>query len=151
MFDNIWKILTTVNACVRELAPRPMVKLFSLIEQIEILMYKLINFSKQAFFSEPTSICFPKSYMGQNTQISFSYSYKNNVFSYSFEDRNGILLPKLFWPTVRKNVQVIEKNFWKVFEIPRTIYSNSERSDQFLKQNAFLTCSWRFIRSNVLE
>ena len=24
-------------------------------------------------------------------------------------DRNGILLPKLFWPTVRKNVLVIEK------------------------------------------
>ena len=70
-----------MNACVRELAPRPMVKLFSLIEQIEILMYKLINFSKQAFFSEPTSICFPKSYMGQNTQISFSNSHKNNVFS----------------------------------------------------------------------
>ena len=62
---------------VWELAPRPMVKLFSLIEQIEILMYKLINFSKQAFFSEPTSICFPKSYMGQNTQNSFPYSHKN--------------------------------------------------------------------------
>ena len=26
--------------------------------------------------------------------------------------RNGILLPKLFWPTARKNVLVIEKNFW---------------------------------------
>ena len=26
--------------------------------------------------------------------------------------RNGILLPKLFWPTVRKIVLVIEKNFW---------------------------------------
>ena len=25
---------------------------------------------------------------------------------------NGILLPKLFWPTVRKIVLVIEKNFW---------------------------------------
>ena len=24
---------------------------------------------------------------------------------------NGILLPKLFWPTVRKNCLVIEKNF----------------------------------------
>ena len=82
--------LTIVNACVRELAPRPMVKLFSLIEQIEILMYKLINFSKQAFFSEPTSICFPKSYMGQNTQISFSYSHKDEIFSYSFENRKNV-------------------------------------------------------------
>ena len=25
---------------------------------------------------------------------------------------NGILLPKLFWPTARKNVLVIKKNFW---------------------------------------
>ena len=38
-----------------------------------------------------------------------------------------------------KNVLVIEKNFWnsrpricKIFEIIRTIYSNSERSDNFL-------------------
>ena len=36
-------------------------------------------------------------------------------------------------------------------EITRTIYSNSERSEQFLKPNAFLTYSWRFLRSNKLE
>ena len=28
---------------------------------------------------------------------------------------------------------------------------NSERSVQLLKQSAFLTCSWRFLRSNTLE
>ena len=39
----------------------------------------------------------------------------------------------------------------KTFEITRTVYSNSERSEQFLKQNAFLTCSWRFLRSNKWE
>ena len=27
----------------------------------------------------------------------------------------------------------------------RTIYSNSESSEQFLKQNTFLTYSWRFL------
>ena len=27
-------------------------------------------------------------------------------------NRNGILLPKLFWPTVRKNVPAIENKFW---------------------------------------
>ena len=47
---------------------------------------------------------------------------------------NGILLPKLFWPTMRKNVLVIKKNFWnsklkaenlKLFwDHYRTIYSN---------------------------
>ena len=39
----------------------------------------------------------------------------------------------------------------KLFGITRTIYSTSERSEQFLKQNVFLTCSWRIIRSNTLE
>ena len=28
------------------------------------------------------------------------------------KNNNGILLPKLFWPTVRKIVLLIEKNFW---------------------------------------
>ena len=32
----------------------------------------------------------------------------------------------------------------QIFEITRTIYSNSERSEQ----NAILTCSWRFLISN---
>ena len=39
----------------------------------------------------------------------------------------------------------------KIFEITRTIYLNGERSDQFFKQNFFFTCSWRFLRSNLLE
>ena len=52
--------------------------------------------------------------------------------------RYGILLPKLFWPTVRKNYfSDWEKTFeiwgWRlinltIFEITRTIYSNSYRS-----------------------
>ena len=61
----------------------------------------------------------------------------------------------LLW---EKSVLVIKKKFWgwrqricKFFEITRSIYSNSERSVQFLKQNAFLTCSCRFLRSNTLE
>ena len=42
--------------------------------------------------------------------------------------------------------------FLSIFEITRTIYSNSEKSEQSLvKQNAFLTCSWRFLISNELE
>ena len=39
----------------------------------------------------------------------------------------------------------------KKFGVTRTIYLNSERTDQFLKRNVFLTCSWRFLRSNILE
>ena len=61
---------------------------------------------------------------------------------------------------LEKIVLVTEKNFWnsglkaknlQKFEITRTIYSNSEDQDNFWLQNAFLTCSWRFLRSNTLE
>ena len=61
----------------------------------------------------------------------------------------------LLW---EKIVLVIEKNFWnsrlkaenlQKFETAWTFFSNSERSALFLKQNAFLTCSWRFLRTNI--
>ena len=66
---------------------------------------------------------------------------------------NGILLPKFFWPTVRNKCSS-EKNFWnirlkpriwKFFEITKTIYVFK----QFFKQNAFSTCSWRFLWYNT--
>ena len=47
-----------------------------------------------------------------------------------------------------KNVLVIQKNFEKNFEITRTIYSNSERSEQFLVTECFFNL---FLRSNKLE
>ena len=57
---------------------------------------------------------------------------------------NGILFPKLFSPSVRKKCssdpekfEAEGQEFLKFFEITRTIYSNCERSDQFLKQIAF--------------
>ena len=55
------------------------------------------------------------------------------------------------WYFVSKIVLVIEKNFEA--EITRTIYLNSESSEQFSVTNAFLTCSWRFLIriSNKLE
>ena len=54
----------------------------------------------------------------------------------------GVLLPKLFWPFVRKNCssdwekllkfEAEGGEFAKKFEITKTIYSNSERSEQVL-------------------
>ena len=72
------------------------------------------------------------------------------------------MLPKLFWPTVRKNCSSDRekllkfmaegREFPKIFEITWKIYSKSERSEQFLVlQNAFITCSWMFLISNELE
>ena len=75
-----------------------------------------------------------------------------NLLNLLLKHQNGILFPKLFWPNVRKNCSSDREQLLnKVFEITRTIYSNSERSDKFWKQNVFLTCSWRFLRSNMLE
>ena len=63
------------------------------------------------------------------------------------EKANGILLPKLFWPTVRRNCSSDGETFFEIrgwrprickhFEITRTICSNSERSEQFLVTECF--------------
>ena len=62
--------------------------------------------------------------------------------------RNGILLPKLFWPTVRKKnssdqekLLKFEAEGWEFAKFLRTIYSNSDRSEQFWVKHAFLFCS----------
>ena len=59
----------------------------------------------------------------------------------------------LLW---EKIVLVIEKKIWgwrprtcKFFEITRTIYSNSERSEIFLITECFFSCSRRFIISTL--
>ena len=64
---------------------------------------------------------------------------------------NDILLPKLFWPTVRENCsndrekllkfEAVGWEFEKKIEITRTIYSQCERKEQFLVTEWFLICS----------
>ena len=63
-----------------------------------------------------------------------------------FPEFLGILLPKLFWPTVRKNCSSDQEKLLKfeaegrvfsIFEITRTIYSNGERSEQFSVTECF--------------
>ena len=61
--------------------------------------------------------------------------------------KNGILLPKLFWPTVRKKCSSGQekllkfnakgREFAKNFQSTRTIFSNSERPEQFLVTECF--------------
>ena len=80
-----------------------------------------------SFFCQKCS----KSHQIQIEDVYFSswhrHSYINNVII----KRNGILLLKLFLLTVRKILLKFEAegNF---FEITRTIYSSSERSEKFL-------------------
>ena len=71
--------------------------------------------------------------------------------------KNGILLPKLFWPTVRKNWSSDPeiRDWWpricKILEITWTIYSNSERSEQFLVRECFFNLLLEVFQINKLE
>ena len=73
----------------------------------------------------------------------------------------GILLPKLFWPTVRKKCSSDPEKLLK-FEAEGREFAKFLRSlEQFIQTekgqnniwqlNAFLTCSWSFLISNKLE
>ena len=64
------------------------------------------------------------------------------VHEFSFSDQENILKFSAFSFSFK---------FVIFFKITRTIDLNRERSVQFLKQNAFLTYSWRFPRSNTLD
>ena len=43
------------------------------------------------------------------------------------------------------------REFAKILRSPEQFFSKCERPGQFLKQNAFLTCSCRSFRSNISE
>ena len=67
--------------------------------------------------------------------------------------RHDILFPKLFWPIVRKNYSNDSKfeaegrefaNFLRLLE--RFSELVNVQYVQFLKQYAFFTCSWSFLR-----
>ena len=83
----------------------------------------------------------------ENLSVSLFWGKKNWKKIENIKVRNGILLPKVFWPTVRKNCssdrekllqfEAEGREFFKNFEITWTIYSNSERSEQFLVTECF--------------
>ena len=87
--------------------------------------------------------------------IKLSSGKMTNKMKFKFQ----ISQKKYLWYFVTKIVLVIEKTFgirgWKPricknFEMTRTIYSNSESSEEYLVTECFLTCSWRFLMSNRL-
>ena len=73
----------------------------------------------------------------------------------------GIFLPKLFWPTVRKNCssdreKVLEfgdegREFAKFLILLEQFIQTVKAQSNFWSQNAFSTCSWRFLISSKLE
>ena len=84
----------------------------------------------------------PRKTRKQVSSLSFNMPHVLSVFRTYLQTKNGILLPKLFWPAVRKNCpgdrekllkfEAEGPRVCKIFETTRTIYSNSERSEQFL-------------------
>ena len=81
------------------------------------------------------------------------------------EKRNlGILLPKLFWPTLRKKCfsdrekllkfETEGQEFAKLLRLLEQFIQRVKGQNNFWKLNAFLTCSWRFLilyKSDQLE
>ena len=87
-------------------------------------------------------------------QSSTKRDKKNSLGGLFRKKRTGILLPKLFWPTVKFffcKFSAFSLEFQKFFSITRTIYQTVKGQNNFWSQNAFLTCSWRFLISNKLE
>ena len=71
---------------------------------------------------------------------------------FCFQNCSDLLWEKMFqWSGTSFESWGWRPSVCKNFEITKIIHSNSERSGQFLKQNAFLTCSWRYLRSTILE
>ena len=75
--------------------------------------------------------------------------------------RNGILFPKLCWPTVRTNcasdwdfflkLETEGQEFAKILRSLEQFVQTVKGQNNFWWQNAFLTCSWKFLISNKLE
>ena len=58
---------------------------------------------------------------------------------------------KFYWWRKTFEIQGWRLKICQNFKINRKICSNSEQSVEYFKQNAFLTCSWRFLRFNTLN
>ena len=72
---------------------------------------------------------------------------------FCYQNCSELLWEKMFlWLRKTFEIRSWRLRIFKIFEITGTIYSNSERSEQFLVTECFfLTCSWRFLISNKLE
>jgi hypothetical protein len=78
-----------------------------------------------------------------------------------FSENNGILLPRFFWPTVRKNCSSYweklskfkdeGREFAKFLRSQEQFVRTVKEQNKFLVTECFLTCSWRFLRSSKLK
>ena len=85
--------------------------------------------------------CLPYQNKWHNFPLTQRQIYPQTKMAFCFQNCSSV------W----ENLLKFEAEGQKFAKILRSIYSNSERSDQFLKQNVFLTWSLMFLRSNRLE
>ena len=103
-------------------------------------------FSKAIFFFKSKCHLHIRNYWQE--QPIFQFSILMAKWYFLIENYSDLL-----WEKLRKTFEIRgwRPRIYKNFEITWTIHSNSERSEQFVKQNAFLTCTWRFLRSNKFQ
>ena len=87
-------------------------------------------------------------------KMSLIFSPYNFWVSRFLKCRNSTLFPKLFWPNVRKKSFIDRELFLKFKAEGQEFAQFLSSVEQFIrtvKENAFLTCSWRFLKSNKLQ
>ena len=71
-----------------------------------------------------------------------------NAQVFCYQNCYDLLWEKLsYWSRKPFEIRGLRPRICKIFAITKAIYSNRERSEQIFWQNAFLTCSCRFLRS----
>ena len=128
------------------------------------MKYRRISFLKEKNHFPIKALLSLKIFVWQWLKIQKILKYQpraKNIFEWTQMDGSGILLPKFFWPTVRKNCSNDREKLFK-FKVEGLEFAKFLRSLKqfiqivkgqvnFCQQNAFLTCFWRFLRSNKLE
>ena len=85
--------------------------------------------------------------------LRYLFGNEKKIWPFCCKSRNGILLPKLFWPTVRKNCSSDWEKLLKFKAEGKDFAKFLNSLEQFIQTVSewFLTCSERFFISNKLE
>ena len=101
------------------------IKGYLLTRAIEDVMYLCTYYASSLVCTSVLCMCNPSTYVGMNYTSRYetqsageheSTSYIGKCFfaHYIWKCRIGILLPKLFWPTVRKNCSSVREKLLKI-------------------------------------
>ena len=135
-----------VLAVIAKLQKKKIIKLFSRIENLTTLFTLLCNWCSCDKWELKSNHCLLKLCKSLSRKVSFTknkpvnfihlsgFSLQKRTFAFKKEKRNGILLPKLFWPTVRKNCSSDQEKLLK-FEAKGREFAKCLRSlKQFIQK-----------------